>query len=155
MSKTKSPTALQYLDKAMTGLRELGLSPEGEGETAPIIALLNQISGLDPERVAAIARTLDEMSWFNDVVREHISGVTIGERYEGITVAFNSIRDESKALVNQYADGKISTMERVSNAWMKMTRGDIATRFDKIKDLYLEVQDEAAGPDRPREQPYP
>jgi hypothetical protein len=36
-------------------------------------------------------------------------------------------------------------MERVSNVWMKMTRGDIASRFGKIKDLYLEVQDESAN----------
>ncbi len=31
-------------------------------------------------------------------------------------------------------------MERLSNVWMKMTRGDIAARFDKIKDTYLDVQ---------------
>ena len=139
---TTSPTALQYLDKALGGLRNIGLAPEASGETAPIIALLNQITELDPDRVAAIARTLDQMSHFNDIVREHISGVTVGERYEGITTAFNSIRDDSKSMVNQFADGKVSTMERVGNIWMKMTRGDIATRFGKIKDLYLEVQKE-------------
>lgn len=142
---TKSPTALQYLDKAMGGLRELGLAPEKTTDPAPIVALLNQITDLDPDRVAAIARTLDQASHFNDIVREHISGVTVGERYEGITTAFNSIRDDSKSMVDQYADGKISTMERVSNVWMKMTRGDIASRFGKIKDLYLEVQDETAN----------
>ncbi|MBY0423735.1 MAG: hypothetical protein K2Q06_15630, partial [Parvularculaceae bacterium] len=48
-------------------------------------------------------------------------------------------RHNSKNLVEQYADGKIGTMERISNVWMKMTRGDIATRFDKIRKLYLEV----------------
>jgi hypothetical protein len=69
----------------------------------------------------------------------------VGERYEGITAAFNSIRDDAKSLVDQYKDGKISSMERLSNVWMKMTRGDIASRFGKIKDLYLEVQDETAN----------
>lgn len=143
---SSSPTALQYLDKAMGGLREMGLLPDRNGEgAAPIVALLEQISDLDPDKVAAIARTLDQASVFNDVVREQISGVTIGERYEGITTAFNSIRDDAKSLVDQYADGKISTFERVSNVWMKMTRGDIASRFGKIKDLYLEVQDESAN----------
>ncbi len=140
-----SPSALQYLDKAVGGLRALGLVQESNGETAPIVSLLNEISQLEPEKVAAIARTLDQMSVFNEVVREHISGVTVGERYEGITTAFNSIRDDSRDLVDQYADGKISTMERISNVWMKMTRGDIASRFDKIKALYLEVQDETAN----------
>lgn len=142
---TSSPSALQYLDRAMGGLRKLGLVPEKAGDPAPIVALLNQISDLDPDKVTTIARTLDQSSTFNDVVRENVSGMTVGERYEGITKAFNSIRDDSKSLVDQYADGKISTMERASNVWMKMTRGDIASRFGKIKDLYLEVQDETAN----------
>ena len=107
--------------------------------------LLEQITELEPDKVAAIARTLDQASVFNDVVREQVSNMTIAQRYEGITKAFDSIRDDAKALVDQYADGKISTMERVSNVWMKMTRGDIASRFGKIKDLYLEVQVESAN----------
>ena len=74
------------------------------------------------------------------MVREHISGIKVGERYETITTAFNSIRDDAKGLVEQYADGKISTMERLGNVWMKMTRGDIAQRFDKIKEVYIDVQ---------------
>ncbi len=142
---TKSPTALQYLDKAMGGLKQLGLVPGGKSGAAPIVALLEQISDLEPEKVAAIARTLDQASLFNDVVREQVAGITVGERYEDITKAFNTIRDDAKSLVDQYADGKISTMERVSTAWMKMTRGDIASRFGKIKDVYLEVQDETAN----------
>jgi hypothetical protein len=107
---------------------------------APVVALLNQISDLQPDKVTTIARTLDQMSVFNEVVREHISAITVGERYQEITNAFNSIRDDAKSLVDQYADGKISTMERLSNMWMKMTRGDIAARFDKIKGTYLDVQ---------------
>ena len=146
MAQTTSPSALQYLDKAMGGLKQLGLVPDnGKNGAAPIVALLEQIAHLEPEKVAAIARTLDQASLFNDVVREQVAGITIGERYQGITTAFNSIRDDAKSLVDQYADGKISTMERVSNVWMKMTRGDIAARFGKIKDIYLEVQDESAN----------
>ena len=138
-----SPSALQYLDRALGGLREIGLAPKrAKKAPEPIVALLEQISDLDEGKVAAIARTLDEMSRFNDVVREQVSGITVGERYEGITDAFTSIRNDAKSLVDQYKDGKISTMERLSNTWMKMTRGDIAGRFGKIKDLYLEVQDE-------------
>lgn len=138
MTEISRPTALQYLDRAMGGLRALGIAQE-DNEPAPIIALLNQISDLDEDRVAAIARTLDQASHFNDVVREQVSGMNIGERYEGVTAAFDSIRDDAKSLVDQYADGKTSTLERISNVWMKMTRGDIATRFGKIKSLYLEV----------------
>lgn len=146
MAQTTSPSALQYLDKAMGGLKQLGLVPDNSRNgAAPIVTLLEQIAHLEPEKVAAIARTLDQASLFNDVVREQVAGITIGERYQAITTAFNTIRDDAKSLVDQYADGKISTMERVSNVWMKMTRGDIAARFGKIKDIYLEVQSESAN----------
>jgi len=143
MAETGGLSALQYLDKAMGGLRELGLAPDKtDSSAAPIVALLEKITDLDPDKVATIARTLDQASHFNDVVRENVSGMSVGERYEEITEAFSSIRDDARDLVKQYADGKISTMERVGNVWMKMTRGDIAARFGKIKDTYLEVQEE-------------
>ncbi|EIC20861.1 hypothetical protein [Thiorhodovibrio frisius] len=134
-----SATPMQYLDKAMTQLHDLGLLPEERDERAPIITLLNQISELDEGRVAAIARTLSQSSLFNDVVREQVQAMEIGQRYEEITKAFNSIRDDAKSMVDQVEDGKIDTFERMSNAWMKVTRGDIASRFDKIKDTYLDV----------------
>jgi hypothetical protein len=137
MTATATPT--QYLDKAMNQLHDLGLAPEGEAEEAPIIALLNQISDLDEVRVTAIARTLNQASLFNDVVREQVQAMEIGERYEEITNAFNSIRDDAKSLVDQVEDGRIDTFERMGNIWMKVTRGDIATRFDQIKDTYLDV----------------
>jgi hypothetical protein len=141
MSETKRSTALQYLDRAMGELKALGFAAEG-GQPAPIVALLNQIAELDQDKVAAIARTLDQASHFNEVVREQVANMTIGERYKEITGAFDTIRDDAKSLVDQYADGKISTMERVGNVWMKMTRGDIAARFDKIRKVYLDVAGE-------------
>ncbi len=134
----KSLSTLQYLDRAMGKLRSLGLLG-GKSDPVPVITLLDQISDLDEDKVTAIARTLDQASYFNEVVREQVSGFRIGERYEGITTAFNSIRDDAKALVDQFADGKVSTVEKIQNGWMKMTRGTIAKRFGKIKDLYLDV----------------
>ena len=140
MNMTTSP--MQYLDKAMNTLHELGLVPTDDGgQEAPIIVLLNLISDLDEARVAAIARTLDKASLFNDVVREQVQAMEVGERYEEITDAFNSIRDDAKKMVEQIEDGHLDTFERVSNVWMKVTRGDIASRFDKIKDVYLDVTD--------------
>lgn len=133
-----SNTTLQYLDKAMNQLRDLGLMPESV-EEAPILALLERISDIDPDKSLAIARTLSQASVFNDVVREQVSQMQMGQRYEEITEAFNSIRNDAKSMVEQVEDGKIDTFERVSNVWMKVTRGDIASRFDKIKTIYLEV----------------
>ena len=65
--------------------------------------------------------------------------MNVGERYEDITKGFNSIRDDAKGMVDQLADDKLDLMERVSNVWMKVSRGDIATRFNKIRDIYLDV----------------
>ena len=133
-------TPMQYLDKAINGLHDLGLVPTDEdGQEAPIVALLNQVADLDEGRVTAIARTLDKASFFNDVVREQVQAMEIGERYEEITDAFNSIREDAKSMVEQIEDGKLDTFERISNVWMKVTRGDIASRFDEIKEVYLDV----------------
>ena len=129
---------LKYLDKAVSTLRDLGLMPQKPDE-APITALINQISDLDEEKAVAIARTLSHTSLFNDVVREQITAMRVGERYEKVTDAFNSIRDDAKTMVQQLDDGTITTMERLQNLWMKATRGDIPSRFGKIKETYLDV----------------
>jgi len=131
-------TPLKYLDKAVNSLRDLGLMP-AKPEEAPITALIEQVSNLDEEKALAIARTLSHTSVFNEVVREQITQMKVGERYEKITEAFNSIRDDAKSMVDQLDDGKISTLEKLQNAWMKLTRGDIPNRFSKIKDTYLDV----------------
>jgi hypothetical protein len=139
MAEVAVSAPMQYLDKALGTLRDLGLVPEKRGEAAPITALLNRISDLDDQRVTLIARTLDQMSLFNEVVREQITAMDVGERYNKIAEAFNSIRDDAKQMVNQIEDGRIDTLERLANIWQKVFRGDIASRFAKIKDTYLDV----------------
>lgn len=129
---------LQYLDKAVNAIRDLGVWPEQQGEQ-PITGLLSQITELDETRVVLIGRTLSQASAFNEVVREQIAAMKIGERYEDITKGFDSIRDDAKGMVDQLADNRLDLMERASNVWMKVSRGDIATRFNKIRDTYLDV----------------
>jgi hypothetical protein len=129
---------LQYLDKAVNAIRDLGIWPEQQGEQ-PITGLLSQITELDETRVILIGRTLSQASAFNEVVREQVAAMKIGERYEDITKGFDSIRDDAKSMVDQLADNKLDLLERASNVWMKVSRGDIASRFNKIRDTYLEV----------------
>jgi len=129
---------LQYLDKAVNAIRDLGIWPEQQGEQ-PITGLLQQITELDETRVLLIGRTLSQASAFNEVVREQIAAMKIGERYEEITKGFDSIRDDAKNMVDQLADNKLDLLERASNVWMKVSRGDIAQRFNKIRDVYLDV----------------
>ncbi len=138
-------TALTYLNRAIDGLRDLGLVPEST-EEAPIVALLDRISDLDETKVVAIARTLNQASLFNEVVREQIAGMSLAERYEDITKSFNSIRDDARTMVDQIEDGDIDTFERLANIWMRVTRGDIPSRFEAIKSTYLEVASDNKDP---------
>ncbi|TYC65131.1 cell surface protein [Stappia sp. BW2] len=129
---------LQYLDRALSTLRDIGITPESE-QDAPINALLEQITDLSPDKVLIITRTLAQASNFNEVVRSQVQQMDIGERYEQITEAFNSIRDDAKALVDQLADGKISFTENLSNKWRDFRRGTISDRFDDIRGTYKDV----------------
>lgn len=132
---------LQYLDKAVGAIRDLGIWPESSAEQ-PITGLLNEITGLDETKVILIGRTLTQASSFNEVVRSQVAGMNVGNRYEEITNSFNSIRDDAKGMVDQLEDGKLDLVERVGNVWMKVSRGDIATRFNRIRDTYHDVSKE-------------
>jgi hypothetical protein len=134
---------LKQLDKALAALRSLGLLQE-RPEEAPIAALIERIADLDRDSTLAIARTLSQATLFNEVVREQIGAMQIGQRYQAIANAFDSIRDDAKKMVAQVEDGKVDTYERLSNVWMKVTRGDIPDRFAKIKKTYLDVTKDSA-----------
>ena len=131
-------TPLQHLDKARAKVRDLGLEVESDGPS-PVTGLLEKIYEVDKKNVTIIAKTLSQVEVFNEIVRNEISAMNIGERYAEIVASFNSIRDDSKRLVDQLEDGKIDTLERIGNVWMKVRRGDIADRFEEIRYAYLEV----------------
>jgi len=141
MAETAARQPLQYLDKAASTLRDLGLMPD-KIEPAPINALLEKISDLDKDKITIIARTLGQAEVFNAVVRDQTAKMEVGQRYQQITEGFNSIRDDAKRLVDQVADGKVDLLERGTNIWMKIARGDISTRFDAIRATYLAVTKE-------------
>jgi len=138
MSEIALKSPMQYLDRATTALRELGITPPAAIE-APIAGLLERITDLDPERITIIARTLGQANVFNEIVRDQVQAMDIGERYRDIAQSFNSIRDDAKAMVDQLDDAKIDLIERVQNIWMKISRGDVSDRFDDIKRTYLDV----------------
>lgn len=138
MNEIVVKTPLQYLDNAMGTLRDLGLLKD-KTEEAPIVGLLEKIADIEPDKIAVITRTLQQMSIFNEIVREQVAEMAIGQRYEQISKAFDSIRDDAKRMVDQVEDGKLDVFERATNVWMKISRGDIAARFDEIKATYLAV----------------
>ena len=117
MADVAKVSPLQYLDKALARVRDLGLLPEpADSQEAPITALLTRISSLDEDKIVAIARTLNQASLFNDVVRQQVAQMNVATRYETITNAFNGIRDDAKRMVDQIEDGKLTTFERLATS---------------------------------------
>jgi hypothetical protein len=138
-TKSRDTSSMRkYLDSAMDVLKKFGVD---SSNTAPqeLIGLLESIKHLDEAKVLAIADVIQHMSSFNALVRDNVESIQIGNRYMDITQMFDSVREDSKRLIAQLDDGKISGTEKVSNWWMKMRRGSPNDRFEKIVEVYSEV----------------
>ncbi len=132
-------TAIQrYLEPALKVLKKVGIDLT-KSEDSQLVQILDDIKQVDEPRVLAIATTVRYIGNFNELVRDRVEGMNVDDRYNDITVAFTSIRDDSKKLVAQLSDGKIDLKEKVQNYWMRLRRGTTHDRFDKIKDIYLDV----------------
>ncbi|MDG2219982.1 MAG: cell surface protein [Rubripirellula sp.] len=137
-TQTGSKITNEYLNRAVETLKKFGFDKEN---TAPqeLITLLEEVKHIDEAKVLAIADVIQHMSAFNALVRENVEGISVGNRYMDITQMFDSVREDSKRLIAQLDDGKISGTEKVSNWWMKIRRGTPSDRFEKIVDVYSEV----------------
>jgi len=131
-------TMRQYLDRALSTLEKFGLGTKGAPDNE-LINLLEDVKHLDESKAIAIAEVLKHMSTFNQLVRDNVENIAVGDRYIEISQMFDSIREDSKRLINQLEDGKFSASEKVSNWWMKLRRGSPSDRFDKIEGLYKNV----------------
>ncbi len=131
-----------YLDRAVSTLRKLGIEVQPENG-APVVAILDKIAHYDNVKVISIAATLQQSSSFNAAVREQIAGMDISTRYADIAERFNSIRDDTRQMVEWTADGKLDFGERMRMNWMTMRRGSIPDRFNDIRREYHQVAESA------------
>ncbi|TLP63299.1 MULTISPECIES: merozoite surface protein 3b [Pseudomonas] len=129
----------QYLERALEGLRKLGISFGQPAQPAPVLMLLDKVAHYDNRRITGIAAVLQQASLFNQTVREQIAGMDISDRYMNITDRFTSIREDAAAMATWMDDGRLDTLERLKLAWMHMMRGSIPSRFEDIRKHYLEV----------------
>lgn len=134
----KSSSLQTYLDKAVAVLDRFGVLPQKDA-TSELTHLLEEVKHIDEAKVLAIAKTIKYMSSFNAMVRENVEDIKIGNRYLDITQMFDSIREDSKTLISQLDDGKISVGEKLQNLWMNIRRGSPHSRFEKIVDVYKDV----------------
>lgn len=137
-----SQTAIHYLDRAKDKLAMLNLGPP-QSATLPAMGTLKQIESVDPDRVMAVARTLQQESHFSAIVRDNISGMKVAERYQDIAENFNSVRDDTKMIFKQMEKGKVSMSGKLKRYWMKTRRGSIAKRFDDIRASYIDVTNDS------------
>ena len=128
----------KYLDRALSTLKKFGLSGK-DAQNNELISLLDDVKHLDEGKALAIAEVLKHMSTFNQLVRDNVENIQVGNRYLEISQAFDSIREDSKRLISQLDDGKFSTTEKVSNWWMQIRRGSPSDRFDTIEESYKGV----------------
>lgn len=141
MSTMISTVVNSYLEKAVSGLAKLGINiPQAE---APVVALIEKIAKYDNAKALAVAQTLQKSSAFNEVVRGEIKGMEISTRYANIAESFNSIRDDAATMASWMDDGKLDLAEKIQNMWIKIRRGSIPDRFEKIKSEYLAVSKSA------------
>lgn len=129
----------RYLDRAVSVLEKFGVVKKGGEAPSELVKLLDEVKHVEEAKVLAIARTLGHMSTFNQLVRDNVEDIDIGNRYLAISQAFDSVRDDSKRLIAQLDDGKISFGEKVENLWMRFRRGTPSDRFQEIAKLYKQV----------------
>ncbi len=134
---SRSTSMRDYLDRALETLKKFGTAENAAPQE--LLTLLEEVKHLDEAKVLAIAEVIKHMSSFNALVRENVESVEVGNRYMDIAQMFDSVRDDSKRLIAQLDDGKISGTEKVSNWWMKMRRGTPSDRFEKIVEVYGDV----------------
>ena len=131
----------QYLDSALVVLDRFGIAVGG-GEESKLAAILQDVVSVDEPKVLAIAQTVKNIGAFSELVRENVSDMYVGERYEDITGMFDSIIEDGRRLVGQLDDGKIDYKEKGSNLWMRLSRGSTHARFEGIRNKYLAVEED-------------
>lgn len=131
-------TMQKYLDRAVKVLGQFG-GPKTEDTNSELIRLLEEVKHLDEPKILAMSRTISYMSRFNQLVRDNVENINVGNRYLEIAQRFDSVREDSKTLINQLQDGRISMSEKMVNLWMRLRRGTPSVRFEEIAGIYKSV----------------
>ncbi|MEO3728031.1 merozoite surface protein 3b [Pseudomonas syringae] len=128
-----------YLERALTGLRTIGINLFQPVHDAPVLVLLDRVAQYDNTKVTAIASVLQQSTAFNSMVREQIEGMDISTRFMDITQRFTSIREDASSMAEWMDDGRLDTLEKLKLNWMNLRRGSIPSRFNDIRESYLQV----------------
>lgn len=130
-----------HFDRALSSLAAVGILLMGKEDKSLdlILPLISKLEVIDPDNALAIGRIMQMSGAFNDVVRNQISSVNVGERYAEIATLFDSIRNDTKEMVTWMQDGKLDWAERAKMKWMKLSRGTVNDRFEEVHRTFLSV----------------
>lgn len=128
------PRPLGRIEKGLMVLKNAGVPvPNAEDSSISVTGMVRDLTRYGEPEVVAVVRTLDQISRFNEVVRNQLDQSSAGDRYVKIAKDFTSIRQDSKRMVDQIEDGKLTLGDRLANSWMIATRGPINKRFENIR----------------------
>ncbi|WP_327211352.1 cell surface protein [Rhizobium leguminosarum] len=130
--------APKYMNSAIEKIKELGLSLV-EPDSSLVAPLVSKLAELDNTKALVIGRTLTYQGVFAEMADKNISAMTYGSRFEEITESFNSIVEDMQRMVGQAERNGVSFGERFGNLYMKVSRGDVAYRFDKVQSIFKDV----------------
>lgn len=130
--------APKYMNSAIAKIKELGLSLV-EPDSSLVAPIVSKLSELDEPKALVIGRTLTYQGVFAEMADKHISAMSYGSRFEDIAESFDSIVNDMKRMVGQAERNGVSIGERVGNLYMKVSRGDVAYRFDKVQSVFKDV----------------
>ncbi len=133
---TNSPVLSSYLDKALNSLSKAGINFKTESSIESVLPLVQRLQDIDEANAINVARILQQSSAFNELARERISTVDIGSRYITIAEQFDSIREDTKEMVEWMSDGKMDWKEKAKLKWIELRRGTVSDRFDEIQDAF-------------------
>ena len=133
-----SPSLQKYLDRAVKVLGQFKGSTEDTN--SELVRLLEDVKHLDEPKVLAISRTISYMSRFNQLVRDNVEDINVGNRYLAI---YPGVRLDPRGLqdADQPAPGRQdrASAEKMQNLWMRLRRGTPSKRFEEIAATYKSV----------------
>jgi len=141
----QDPQPLAYLDRAIRAVEPIAQKIMGRAtpsERSAAVFTLEAARAVDPESAVLVARTLQYSEVFGQLIREQVSDMSVGTRYEKLAELFASIQGDAKRLVTQLADGRLDWKEKLSNSVNDAVKGTVADRFEKIKRTFLDVTEE-------------
>lgn len=130
---------MRHMEEAWKLVKQSGLSlvskKGGEDTTSNYaVGLLHELLPFGDTELNAIISTMRDVDQITDIISENLEDMVVSDGHIKIAKNFDSIRKDSQRIYKQIESGNISSFANMRDSWMKATRGDIPSRFRKIRE---------------------